>query len=160
MAKKDRTSQLKGSACVLAVVYVVGVALAAGVSPQLRMAGAAEAASYATLPLSFEPNQGQTDPQVQFLSRGAGYTLFLTRDAAVLSLKDSGARNPKPVANDSALAMRLVGSNPNAPASGIDELAGKSNYFIGRDAANWRANVPNYSKVECKGVYSGIDLVY
>ena len=26
------------------------------------------------LPLSFEANQGQTDPQVNFLSRGSGYT--------------------------------------------------------------------------------------
>src|SRR3989442_10753480 len=29
------------------------------------------------LPMQFEPNAGQTDSQVQFLSRGPGYTLFL-----------------------------------------------------------------------------------
>ena len=33
--------------------------------------------SYAKLPLSFEANQGQTDPKVQFLSRGSGYTFIL-----------------------------------------------------------------------------------
>src|SRR5260370_17908538 len=43
--------------------------------------------SYGTLPLSFEVNQGQTDPQVKFLSRGRGYALFLTGDEAVLSLR-------------------------------------------------------------------------
>jgi uncharacterized repeat protein (TIGR01451 family) len=40
----------------------------------------------AKVPMSFEINRGQTDKRVQFLSRGAGYTLFLTRDAAVLAL--------------------------------------------------------------------------
>ncbi len=42
---------------------------------------------YGRLPLSFEPNQGQTDSQVKFISRGSGYTLFLTSTEAVLSLK-------------------------------------------------------------------------
>jgi hypothetical protein len=38
------------------------------------------------LPLSFEPNVGQTDEQVKFLARGNGYTLFLTPREAVFSL--------------------------------------------------------------------------
>jgi hypothetical protein len=41
---------------------------------------------YGRLPLSFEANDGQTDPQVKFLSRGRGYSLFLTPTEAVLSL--------------------------------------------------------------------------
>ena len=44
---------------------------------------------YGKFPLSFEANQGQTDPHVKFLSRGPGYTLFLTSDEAVLSLRKS-----------------------------------------------------------------------
>jgi hypothetical protein len=45
--------------------------------------------AYGKLPLSFEGNQGQTDPQVKFLSRGNGYSLFLTPTEAVLVLKNS-----------------------------------------------------------------------
>src|SRR5438132_10154071 len=45
------------------------------------------AESYGKIPLSFEANRGQTDPRVKFLSRGSGYTLFLTGDEAVLSLR-------------------------------------------------------------------------
>jgi hypothetical protein len=37
--------------------------------------------------LSFEANAGQVDSQVRFLSRGRGYTLFLTGDEAVLALR-------------------------------------------------------------------------
>ena len=42
--------------------------------------------SYGKLPLSFEANHGQTDRQVKFLSRGSGYSLFLTANETVLSL--------------------------------------------------------------------------
>ncbi|HZR29261.1 MAG TPA: hypothetical protein VFA71_10785, partial [Terriglobales bacterium] len=35
------------------------------------------AASYGNLPLSFERNDGQTDAQAKFLSRGGGYSMFL-----------------------------------------------------------------------------------
>src|SRR5437588_777786 len=44
---------------------------------------------YGQLPLSFEANQGQTDAQVNFLSRGSGYALFLTATGAVLSLQQA-----------------------------------------------------------------------
>src|SRR5437899_1390647 len=44
--------------------------------------------TFGRLPLSFEPNVGQTDPRVRFLSRGAGYTLFVTQDQAVLTLRE------------------------------------------------------------------------
>jgi hypothetical protein len=35
-------------------------------------------------PLAFEENLGQVDPEVQFLSRGPGYQLFLTGTEAVM----------------------------------------------------------------------------
>ena len=44
--------------------------------------------------------------------------------------------------------------------TGLDELPGKSNYFIGNDPAKWRTNVPTYAKVRYENVYPGIDLVY
>src|SRR5262249_41673471 len=43
--------------------------------------------TYGKLPLSFEINLGQTDSQVKFLSRGSGYSLFLTGTEAVLALR-------------------------------------------------------------------------
>ena len=60
-----------------------------------RATGVAIHGSYVKLPLSFEANTGQTNSAVKFLSRGRGYTLFLTSDEAVLALKDaeSGIKN-------------------------------------------------------------------
>src|SRR5438270_786317 len=47
-------------------------------SPSIGGIPRTTAGNYGQLPMSFEPNAGQTDARVQFLSRGAGYTLFLT----------------------------------------------------------------------------------
>ena len=129
--------------------------------------------SYGKLPLSFEANQGQTDGRVKFLSRGSGYSLFLTPTEAVLSLKSSKSKvqSPKselrtpdsglPTPNSSAvLRMKFVGANPAPQVVGVDELPGKNNYFIGNDPAKWRTNVPNYAKVKYESVYPGVDLVY
>jgi hypothetical protein len=106
-------------------------------------------ASYGPLPLAFEANQGQTDPQVKYLARGAGYTLFLTADEAVLSL-----------ASDSALRMRMAGSNPNSHPAADDRLPGVTNYFIGNDPHLWRTNVPQYSRVKYQDVYPGVNLAF
>ena len=56
--------------------------------------------------------------------------------------------------------MRLVGANPSPQVVGLDELPGKSNYFLGNDPKKWHTNVPNYSKVQYKDIYPGIDLIY
>src|SRR5215470_8773090 len=52
----------------------------------IKSSAPASARGFATLPLSFEPNLGQTDPQVKFTAHGNGYALFLTPTKAVVSL--------------------------------------------------------------------------
>jgi hypothetical protein len=101
--------------------------------------------SYGKLPLRFEANQGQTDQRVKFLARGPGYNLFLTADEAVLSLsvpvtpqrkqarlalaaKTSDIAKRK---SQAVVTMKLVGANPQSRVEGLEELAGKSNYFNG-----------------------------
>lgn len=132
--------------------------------------------AYGKLPLSFEANQGQTDSQVKFLARGSGYTLFLTGDEAVLQLRnaDFGMRNEKTADSSSSansqsgirnpqssvLRMKLLGANPSPQAAGLDELSGKSNYFIGSDPKQWRTDIPTYAKVKFAAVYPGVDVVY
>lgn len=77
-------------------------------------------AAYGKLPLSFEANLPQTDPQVTFLSRGNGYTLFLTSTEEVLALSapnplDNGTSQKAVRANDvqaTVVRIHLVGSSP------------------------------------------------
>src|ERR1700674_2070357 len=131
--------------------------------------------SYGKLPLSFEANHGQADARVKFLSRTGGYSLFLTKDEAVLTLNGKKASTNKAKMASGAhylhsgmaaikaggvLQMKLRNANPAAKVTGVDELAGTSNYFIGSDPTKWRTNVPTYAKGKYEGIYSGIDLVY
>ncbi|HKB15149.1 MAG TPA: SBBP repeat-containing protein, partial [Planctomycetota bacterium] len=106
--------------------------------------------------LVFEANRGQTDGSVQFLSRGRGYTLFLTSTEAVLALVPPGSTSGPP----EVLRLRLVGARASAEATGLDALPGRSHYFIGRDPAKWRTDVPHYARVQYRDVYPGVDLVY
>src|SRR5438128_5746891 len=128
-------------------------------------------AAYGKLPLSFEANQGQTEPQVKFLSRGSGYTLFLTSTEAVLMLTKTDAHAKHRIPGEARLVepekgagtvlrMKLLGANPAPAVAGVGELPGKSNYFVGNDQKKWRANVPTYAKVEYRDVYPGVNLVY
>jgi len=108
---------------------------------------------YGKLPLSFEANEGQSDPDVKFLSRGHRYTLFLTASEAVLVLDTrAGGR--------SVVRMKMLGAEPRPAIAGVDELPGRVNHFIGSDPARWRARVRTYARVRYDDVYPGIDLVY
>src|SRR2546427_805210 len=73
---------------------------------------------YASLPPSFEANRGQTDQEVRFLSRGRGYTLFLTPSEAVLVLKSREAEDVRHErsetnsgAESSAITLAFIGAD-------------------------------------------------
>src|SRR2546423_1138557 len=137
------------------------------------LAEASVGPSLTKLPMSFEPNQGQTDSQVQFLSRGRGYTLFLTSTQAVLALqrpspgKESGGAdfNAKAARRSygakrrathtppSILRMGLVGANVQPPIESLDPLPGEANYFIGRDPARWRTGIQTFGRILYREVY-------
>src|SRR5216684_1928737 len=157
--------------------------------------------AYGKLPMTFEANRGQTDRRVKFLSRGSGYSVFLTANEAVLALHkpanvkaqrvndepwaqqnaESGNRAASLFAGRSALGnpeskterladgdssapailrMKLVGTKSGAKVSGLEQLPGKSNYFIGNDPKKWHTRVPTYAQVRYQGAYPGIDVVY
>src|SRR6266851_10157711 len=135
----------------------------------LPAAGAIDARvseSYGKLPLHFEANRGQTDKDVRFLSRGLGYSLYLTAGEAVLVLSKPHAhsgqapRDANAQVKSVALRMSLVGAAPKPHVSGLEKQPAKANYFIGKDPAKWRTNVPTFAKVHYQNVYPGIDLVY
>ncbi len=131
--------------------------------------------AYGKLPLSFQANQGQANDRVKFLSRGRGYSLFLTSTEAVLALHKSSGPNAQhgigtvptttELKNNQAtwltvLRMRFVEASRNPKVTGLEELPGKVNYFIGNDPKKWHTNIPTYAKVKYQDVYPGVDLIY
>lgn len=129
---------------------------------------------YAGLPLIFERNEGQTDSRIDFLARGPGYAVFLAPTEAVLSLAHAKRQGsairpsfPLPVACCKAsvefpgpIIMKLAGASPRTTKTGLEELPGKVNYFVGNEPDKWRTNVLTYAKIKYHSVYPGVDLVY
>src|SRR5436190_14357066 len=83
--------------------FVLGLTLPASAATDARVSE-----SYGKLPLQFEANRGQTHKDVHFLSRGQGYSLYLTAGEAVLVLS-----KPNPDARPDARSRQ---ARPDAPA--------------------------------------------
>ena len=123
---------------------------------------------YGDLPLSFEANNGHADPAVKFFARGPNYSLYLAANQAMMKFRsptshpvlDLERRSPAANPESTIVRMKLVGGNAGARTTVLDELPGKSNYFMGNDPKNWRTNVTNYARVKFQNVYPGIDMVY
>src|SRR6266404_558744 len=159
---------------ILAALFTAGTIstfAATGVSASLPSAASLPSGQVFGLPMQFEKNAGQTDRQVEFLAHGPGYTLFLTPTQAVFSLKSvtsSAAAEKRAWRHDhgrsdgdlATLEMDLLDANPSARVEGLDELPGKTSYFLGNRPENWHIGVPTFAKIKYHQVYPGIDLVY
>src|SRR5262249_41912566 len=70
------------------------------------------------LPITFEPNQGQTAAPVRFLGRANGYRLFIEADETVIALNGSPRRGGRAAAPGSlpeaprAIRIELLGAAP------------------------------------------------
>jgi hypothetical protein len=139
---------MKTVAMVVLVAATAGDAIG-GACKAAAGCAAAPKITWADIPLSFEPNAGQTAAEVGYLARSNSYTLYLTGAETVLA---GTGQQP--------FRMKLSGARVPARIAGEDRQASTSNYFVGNDPAKWRTSVPNYGKVRYSGVYPGIDLVY
>jgi len=111
---------------------------------------------YGRLGLRFEANEGQTAPDVRYLSRGSGYVLFLTDDGLMLSLR---RRDTQPEGR-AVVRLRLIGSAPDPRIVTEEPVPGRSHYLIGDDPERWHTNVSHYRRVRYEEIYPGIDVVF
>ncbi len=144
-------------------------------------------ASYAALPLAFEANQGQADPQIKYVARGNGYKLSLTSSKAIMSLparkrmsevrdmmmnkrrgaagvramlKKRAQTSPHGSSATAAVEMNLLGANPHTQLVAEDLQPDKVNYFLGNDPSKWHSNIPLYGQVSYRNIYPGVDLAF
>jgi hypothetical protein len=153
--------RLRTLACVILATLAATSSSSAQSPTAVQANSSVRGADHGRLPLTFEVNRGQTGSDVKFLSRGQGYTAFLTAGSMVLSLRAASTpafTNQNP--GTATVQFALVGAAKNPAVVGEDLQVGKVNYFFGNDPSQWRTNVPTYRKVRYKSVYPGIDLVY
>jgi uncharacterized repeat protein (TIGR01451 family) len=96
----------------------------------------------------FEKNEGQAGPEVEFVSRQPGITLWLVRDGVVFGLGEDLVR------------IHWIKPNPEATVTGLEPLPSRSHYLIGKDPGAWRTDVPHFGRVRYDQVYPGTDVVY
>jgi len=129
---------------------------------------------YGRLPLQFEANKGQTDPQVQFVAHAKQFDLFLLPDEVVFAIPEVapnfiGPPTPESLRTSaherqvvrwgkgSYVSMRLAGVR-QGHVVGKERLPGTVNYFIGNDPRKWRTGVPLFATVEYPELIPGVDL--
>src|SRR5829696_7399649 len=107
--------------------------------------------AYKKLPLSFIPNEGQTEEAVRYYAQGAGYGFFFTPRGARLSFADGKGRGH-------ALDLSFVGANPDATLEAQKRLSGEVNYLVGDEQANWQKGLPTHGELLYGGLWPGIDM--
>src|SRR5687767_1906330 len=89
----------------------------------LLVAHTSSAGVASRIPLYFERNEGQAGREVDYLSRGNGYSLELSATESLTTVAKAG----KMVRS----RMQIVGGNRAARAEGVDHQPGKVNYLLG-----------------------------
>ncbi len=124
-----------------------------------------------SLEMFFEANTGQSEAPASYLARGQNYHFLIAPTQASLVLRRTDLPafvSPREFHSSGighsvlarSIKMQFAGANPEARISGDSPLAGKINYLIGNDPAQWRTDVPTFGKVRVHELYPGIDLVY
>ncbi len=99
------------------------------------------------VPLYFEYNKGQIDPEFKYLCKTKEQTTLYTNNKIDICQKGS------------AFSIRFSNSNPNVNLIAEKECLGKINYFIGKEPSNWVADIPTFSNIRYQQLYSMIDMV-
>ena len=126
--------------CLFALILGVILPVLGKTNPQLH-----------SLPLAFEPNQGQAGPSARFLVHRDGVSALFQPDGVEFRLPGLGASRHN---------VELRWDTPEVVPAGRDLQAGHTNYLLGRDAAKWIRNIPHYSAVEYPQLYPGISLLF
>ena len=111
----------------------------------LALAGPAMAAS---IPISFERNDGQYPADVLFVSQGLQGTLALRAGEIAIA----GRRAP----GGEPLRLRLAGANPTPEVLPGAATGAQSHHYIGTSRIE---HVPHYGELQLKDVYPGVDMV-
>lgn len=143
---------------------------AASVGSPLTAHTVSRDATYGKRSMTFEPNRGQTDASVQFLSHGSNYSVLLEPAQATLVMhaeKGTAAERRKArmtggprALSEQVVSMSLAGADAAASVTGEQALPGYVNYISGADRTKDRTGIPTFAAVRAHHAYPGIDLLY
>ncbi|MDP9171261.1 MAG: hypothetical protein M3N54_11640, partial [Acidobacteriota bacterium] len=101
----------------------------------------------------FEENLGQTSKQVRYLARTSGQTLYFSDRQLYIELWGVGE-------SSSVVRMSFAGADPQARCQAAGAQLEPISYFVGNDPNHWVRGARQFSRLEWKGIYPGIDAVF
>ena len=58
------------------------------------------------------------------------------------------------------MRLQFAGASAGVSLEAAEPLVSRTNLYLGNDPNRWRTGVPNYSRLQMRSLYPGIDLVY
>lgn len=122
----------------------------------------------------FVVNKGQWDERALFLSKMQNLNYWITKKGVVYDYYQL-ERDEKQFESDltpnhnfghitnhigHVIFSELINSNENPIVEQTGIKQAYHNYFLGNDQSKWQPNVPLYSNVTLKNIYSGVDVTY
>ena len=143
LKRESRAAQLRRAAVGLDILTIARLSIALVAVACLPAAPRTPRSVPApALPIRFEPSGTS-----EFRARGGHQTITLKPGAATIR------------GTSGAIGMTFPHSARTGPTAD-DPHPSTANYFLGSDPANWRTNIPAYSRVRYRNLYPGIDLVF
>ncbi len=134
----------------VAVALVSALTLFAQSTPEQAVRKTEAAKMFGKLPLSFEPSPDAT----AYVAHSGASLVTVSAGGGAVAVRDQLTERSQ------AVRFRFEQSAPTAILAALDEQKGVTNYQIGNDPAKWRLDVKNYGRVQARGVYPGVDVVY
>lgn len=108
--------------------------------------------------VTFEPNRGQSSPEVKYIASNGSYRALISESS--ISYVIPGIQGDSRVIGTHRLQLRWSSDHRQAQFVPDGLQPGTSNYFLGADASRWMSKVPHYAELRENGVLPGIDLRY
>ena len=104
-----------------------------------------------SVPMTFEPNVGRADSNVQFVGRGKGLTVLLTH-------QEIAVRVATPATAQNGTVVLRVAGNAGFDWKGEGRVRAESNYFLGNDPKKWHTGVPHFARAETADAAHGVGM--
>jgi hypothetical protein len=111
------------------------------------------------LPVVFERNQGQFPRRTQFLARGRDTSFSFESGGIVILPNQTGSSAAKLSVRLRPLGIEFPNKSEGSRWDGAGLLAGRANYFIGRDSMRWRTDVSMFESVREREIAPRIDCI-
>jgi hypothetical protein len=122
-------------------------------------AGAASASQTADPKVYIEPADTQG---TAFIARGAGYGVYFGEHDVTFTLRpgspeEAAQAPPGQLTRQVRMVFPLGETSIQKP---LEPLAGKTNYLLGSDQAQWRTNVPRFRRLRYEGAFPGVAVEF